>query len=105
MNQITPVPFWDSPAFTTAMVLLVGAFVSIIQYWIKSRTDAKVQALAEHNAQIMGKVDVIEKHTNGMLTALQTKVDSQERERVTTAEATEKDKEIAMLKKTEKENQ
>jgi hypothetical protein len=102
MNTVQSVPFWDSPAFTTAMVLFMGAVVSLIQYWIKARTDAKVQALAEHTAMIKGQVDVIEKHTNGMLTALQTKVDTQERERQTTAVNTEKDKEIALLKKTDK---
>ena len=102
MMQYPPVPFWDSPAFTTAMVLLMGAVVSLIQYWVKARTDAKVQLLADHTAKIGGKVDVIEQHTNGMLTALQTKVDTQEKDRVTTAAATEKDKEIALLKKSEK---
>ena len=81
-----PVPFWESSAFTTAVVLLIGAVMAYFQ----SRTTAKVDKTA-------AKVDTIETHTNGMLTALQNKVDLQEKDRMHLAEITEKDKQIASL--------
>jgi hypothetical protein len=80
-----PVPFWESPAFTTAIVLLVGAVIAYFQ----SRTNAKVNTTAE-------KVATIETHTNGMLTALQTKVDTQNVEAQHLAEVTDLNKKIAL---------
>jgi hypothetical protein len=93
----------------------MGIVGTWIQFSIKSRQDEKfkkqqehteavrykVEALAGDTARVVDKVDVIEKHTNGMLTALQNKVEAQQLEKQTTAAATEKDKEIALLKRAE----
>ena len=81
-----PVHFWDSPAFTTTVVAL---FLAIIGY-LQSKTSKKVDAIDT-------RTSTIEKHTNGMLTALQTKVDTQQSDAVHLAEITDKDKQIAAL--------
>lgn len=81
-----PTPFWDSPAFTTAAVLLMGAIIAYIQSRIASKQD-----------RIAQKVETVEKHTNGMLSALQAKVDTQQSDATHLAEITEKDKQIAAL--------
>jgi hypothetical protein len=82
----TPIPFWDSPLFTNAILALIAAVIIYLQ----TKTNAKVDKTAD-------KVAVIETHTNGMLTALQTTVDSQKTEAMHVAAMTEKDKEIAAL--------
>jgi hypothetical protein len=81
MLQTGPVHFWDAPAFTTALELLVLAVIGALQVWVAA------------------KVKTIETHTNGMLTSLQTKVDAQNTLRETTATDTQKNIEIALLKK------
>lgn len=82
----SPTPFWDSPAFTTAAVLLMGALYSGIQLWVKSKQDDMAK-----------KVEKIETHTNGMLSALQGKVDAAELARINQEQLTQKDIKIAEL--------
>jgi hypothetical protein len=83
--QQAPVPFWDSPAFTSAAVVLVGVIIAYLQ----NKTKAKVDDTAS-------KVATIETHTNGMLTALQNKVDTQDLNAKHLAEITEKDRLLAL---------
>ena len=82
----TPVPgsFWSNPAFIIAMVTLMTAFGGLIT------------ALT---SWVAFKVKTIETHTNGMLTTLQQKVDDQNVLREATKVLTDKNIEIAALKK------
>jgi DNA-binding transcriptional regulator YdaS (Cro superfamily) len=85
---LQPVPFWESPAFTSAIVVLLG----ILGAYFQGKMAAKVNTTAE-------KVATIETHTNGMLSALQVRIDTQRAEAIHLAAVAQKDREIAELMK------
>jgi len=88
---IQPESFWASRGFTdalTGLVIAVTGYISVIVGRVKVKQDETAE-----------KVKTIETHTNGMLTALQTKIDVQDATAQHIAELTTKDKQIAQLTK------
>ena len=113
-----PLSFWSSPHFTDALIGLLSALTSLI-YVLVSRMQSKqsvMQAKQEETAHIVGnvkadqdtmkavqantadKVDTIVGHTNGIVTALQTTINTQVTAAQHVAEIADKDRQIAQLK-------
>jgi hypothetical protein len=89
MEQITPY----------LVIFIIGVLAAaglVIKSWA---TNLANKLSASHATQVAtaAKVDTIETHTNGMLTALQVKVDAQDLAAQNLANITEKDKQIAAM--------
>jgi|ERR1700691_2130959 len=89
MQQITPY----------LVLFIIGALTAaglVVKAWA---TNLATKLAASHATQVAtaAKVDTIETHTNGMLTALQGKVDAQDLAAKNLADMTAKDKQIAAL--------
>src|ERR1700691_1271445 len=89
MQQITPY----------LVLFIIGALTAaglVVKAWATNLAN-KLQASHTTQLETAAKVQTIETHTNGMLVALQTKVDAQDTAARNLAEITAKDKQIAAL--------
>jgi hypothetical protein len=89
MQQITPY-------LVAFLIICLAAAGLVVKSWA---TNLAAKLAANHATQLAtaAKVDTIETHTNGMLTALQGKVDAQDLAAKNLADITARDKQIADL--------
>lgn len=86
MISPVPIPFWDSPAFTNALVVFLYAIVGWVK-WVQSR-----------NSKKLGN---IEENTNGINDNLKKTIEKQTKDAADLAVVTEADKQEALKKKGE----
>jgi hypothetical protein len=78
-----------------------GALMSAISIGFMAWLNARHAALVAQVKEVATKVEKVEENTNGINSKLQDKIALQDQERVHTAEMTEKDKAIALAKRSD----